>query len=262
MKVLAGKPKASLQVTTETTETNTNVNNRKVEDIADASSGEPSSQQDPKHPKIQPWIALSRWCAYVAWFFVLSTCTISSFFIIFYGLTYSYNKSVEWLFASFCSLCQSVFLVQPFKIILWSGIRWTSKPKYCKNLAWSTKYQSIEIKLRGMRMRPDEMQKLQEHVTHLRGSRMYQPLMEDEVRIFRRRKRVRRRAVLLLSYIVTHCIFLALLLFLIVLLHHTDSFYYNQFIRDCFSVDLAAVTKLEDIYKWLNRVLLPLFHND
>ena len=32
--------------------------------------------------------------------------------------------------------------------------------------------------------------------------------------------------------------------------------------RDQFSVDLAGVTRLEDIYQWLNRVLLPLLHND
>ncbi|XP_010632625.1 polycystic kidney disease and receptor for egg jelly-related protein [Fukomys damarensis] len=261
VKVLSGQPKASLQVTAETAETNTNVSNRNTKDIPDVPSGEPSSQGDPKHCKTQPWITLPRWCVYVAWLLVLTTCTVSSVFIIFYGLTYSYDKSVEWLLASFCSFCQSVFLVQPLEIILWSGIR-TNKPKYCRNLAWSTKYQSIEIKLWGMRMHPDERQQLQEHLTCLRGSKMYQPLMEDEIRIFRRRKRVKRRAVLFLSYIVMHCIFLALLLLLIVLLHHTDSFYYYQFIQDCFSGDLPAVTNLEDIYKWLNRVLLPLLHND
>ncbi|KAM6162190.1 polycystin family receptor for egg jelly [Erethizon dorsatum] len=267
LKVSPRQPKASLQVATETAhqhekaETNTNVPNRNVEDMQDVPSGEPSSQQDPKHRQTQPWIAMSRWCVCVAWFFVLATCTISSFFIIFYGLTYSYEKSVEWLFASFCSFCQSVFLVQPLKIVLGLGVR-TNKPKYCKDLAWSTKHQYSEIKLRGMRTHPDEAQKLQEHLAHLRGSRMYQPLTEDEVRIFRRRRRVRRRAVLFLSYIAIHCIFLALLLLLIVLLRHTDSFYYNQFILDHFSVDLTAVTKPEDIYRWLHLRLLPLLHND
>ncbi|XP_005379562.1 PREDICTED: polycystic kidney disease and receptor for egg jelly-related protein isoform X2 [Chinchilla lanigera] len=266
-KVSPGRPKASVQVATEAAhqpekaETNTNVHNRNAEDTQDVPSGVPSSQQDPERRQTQPWLTLPQWSVYIAWFFVLTTCTVSSFFILFYGLTYSYDKSVEWLFASFCSFCESVFLVQPLKIILESGIR-TNKPKYCKDLAWSTKHQYMEIRLQGMRMSPDEVQKLQEHIAHLRGSRMYQPLTEDEVRIFRRRKRIRRRAVLFVSYIVTHCIFLALLFLFIILLRHTDSFYYNKFILDRFSTDLAAVTKLEDIYKWLNLVLLPLFHND
>ena len=91
---------------------------------------------------------------------------------------------------------------------------------------------------------------------------MYQPLTQDEITIFQRKKRIKRRAFLFLSYILTHFIFLALLLSLVAVLRPTDSFYYNQFTRDQFSVDLAGVTRLEDIYQWLNRVLLPLLHND
>ncbi|XP_004642518.2 polycystic kidney disease and receptor for egg jelly-related protein [Octodon degus] len=262
LKISSGWPKASLQVASETehqhekAEASADVHNRNT----DTPCGEPSSQQDASRHQTQSWLALPRWCVYVAWFLVLTTCTVSSFFIIFYGLTYSYDKSVEWLFASFCSFCQSVFLVQPLKLVLWSGIR-TMKPTYCKDLAWSTEHQHVEIKLQGTRVRPGDVQKLQERTAHLRGSRVYQPLTEDEVQIFRRRKRIRRRAVLFLSYIVTHGIFLALLLLLVVLLRHTDSFYYNQFILDCFSADLAAVTKPEDIYRWLHLALLPLLHN-
>ncbi|KAL2775460.1 polycystic kidney disease and receptor for egg jelly-related protein precursor, partial [Daubentonia madagascariensis] len=245
----------------ETHRPNINSNNSNSKDNQDVHSEEHSSQPDLSRPKKKPRIVLPWWCVYAAWFLVFATSGISSFFIVFYGLTYGYDKSVEWLFASFCSFCQSVFLVQPSKIILWSGIR-TNKPKYCKNISWSTRYHYSEIRLQGMNMHPDEMQRLHDHISQIRGTRMYQPLTEDEIRIFKRKKRIKRRALLFLSYIVTHLIFLALLLVLIVLLRHTDSFYYNQFLRDQFSVDLAAVTKLEDIYRWLNRVLLPLLHND
>ncbi|KAM4838337.1 polycystin family receptor for egg jelly [Urocitellus parryii] len=237
--------------------TNTNASNRNRED----DQAVPSQQESPQHLNKKPQFTLPSWCVYVAWFLVFATCSMSSFFIIFYGLTYGYEKSVEWLFASVCSFCQSVFLVQPCKIILLSAAK-TSKPKYCKNLSWSTKHGYIEIRLRELIVPPKEMQTFHQHILNLQGSRMYQPLTEDEIRIFRRKKRIRRRAILFLSYLLTHFIFLALLLLLIALLRHTDSFYYNQFIRDQFSVDLAAVTKLQDIYRWLDGVLLPLFHND
>ncbi|XP_021563580.1 polycystic kidney disease and receptor for egg jelly-related protein [Carlito syrichta] len=239
---------------------NTNANNNK-EDNKDAYSEDHSSQKNLPHPEKKPQIVLPWWCVYVAWFLVFATSSVSSFFIVFYGLTYGYEKSVEWLFASFCSFCQSVFLVQPSKILLLSGIR-TKNPKYCKNLSWSTKYQYTEIRLHGMSTHQDEMQKLHDHIIQIRASRMYQPLTEDEIRIFKRKKRIKRRAFLFLSYVLTHFIFLALLLTLIILLCHTDSFYYNQFLHNHFSVDLANVTKLEDIYRWLNSVLLPLLHND
>ncbi|KAI5942843.1 Polycystic kidney disease and receptor for egg jelly-related protein [Manis javanica] len=187
--------------------------------------------------------------------------SISSFFIVFYGLTYGYEKSIEWLFASFCSCCQSVFLEQPSKILLLSGFR-TTKTKYCKNLSWVTKYRYTKIKLHSTQLSPDEMRRLHQCILQVRGSRMYQPLTEDELRIFQRKKRLKKRALLFLSCILTHFTFLALLWTLVALLHHTDSFHYNQFIRSQFSMELGTVTKVKDIYSWLHSVVLPLFHND
>ncbi|KAG5212812.1 hypothetical protein JEQ12_015241 [Ovis aries] len=138
----------------------------------------------------------------------------------------------------------------------------TSKAKYGKNLPWIGNYRFTEIKLHNTWKDPEKMQRTHANVMELRNSRMYQPLTQDEITIFKRKKRVKRRAFLFLIYILTHFIFLALLLSLVAVLRPTDSFYYNQFIRDQFSVDLAGVARLEDIYQWLNRVLLPLLHND
>ncbi|XP_037703254.1 polycystic kidney disease and receptor for egg jelly-related protein [Choloepus didactylus] len=239
----------------------TNSNNNNIRDAQDMPSEAPPPQQEPEPPEPKPVILLPWWCVYIAWFLVFAISSISSFFIVFYGLTYGYGKSIEWLFASFCSFCQSIFLLQPLKIILQSGFR-TQQPKYCKNLSWTTKYHYAELKLHGMRRDPSEMQALHQHIAQVRSSRMYQPLTEDEIRIFQRKKRIKRRAGLFLSYLLTHFIFLALLLTFGTLLHSTNSFYYNQFIRDQFSVELTTVTRLEHIYRWLNRVLLPLFHNN
>ncbi|XP_007953840.1 polycystic kidney disease and receptor for egg jelly-related protein [Orycteropus afer afer] len=243
---------------TRSSRTNSNNNNNNVRYDQDVLPEEPPPQQKSK-PKAR--ILLPQWCVYVAWFLVFAICSISSFFIVFYGLTYGYDLSRRWLFTSFCSFFQSVFLVQTFKIILLSGFR-TNKPKYCKNLPWTIKCHYIEIRLHGLGKDPAEKHRQHLRIHHIRGTRMYQPLTEDEIRIFKRKKRIKRRALLFLSYILTHFIFLALLLGLVTLLQHTDCFYYNKFICDYFSVDLATVTKLEHIYRWLNNVVLPLFHND
>ncbi|ERE86471.1 polycystic kidney disease and receptor for egg jelly-related protein [Cricetulus griseus] len=246
----------------DTPKSNSNFSNNNVEDSESGSLKVSSTQLVTTQPvKNKTQILLPMWCVYIAWFLVFATSGISSFLIVFYGLTYGYDKSVEWLFTSFCSFCQSVFLVQPSKILLWSGIR-TKNLKYCKNLSWSSKYRYTEIRLQEARMSPEELQQLHEDMNYLRGSSIYQPITEDKIQILRRKKRIRRRSLLFLSYLVTHFIFLALLLLLIVSLHHNDSFYYNQFIRQQFSMDLATVMKLGDIYTWLNSVLLPLLHND
>ncbi|XDA75303.1 hypothetical protein R6Z07M_005513 [Ovis aries] len=235
-----------------TQEKNINTNNPNIEDDTNVS--------EEKQPS-QTRIVLPRWCVCIAWVLVFLICSISSFFIIFYGLSYSYEKSIAWLFASFCAFFLSVFLVQMSKIIFISAYR-TSKAKYGKNLPWIGNYRFTEIKLHNTWKDPEKMQRTHANVMELRNSRMYQPLTQDEITIFKRKKRVKRRAFLFLIYILTHFIFLALLLSLVAVLRPTDSFYYNQFIRDQFSVDLAGVARLEDIYQWLNRVLLPLLHND
>ncbi|XP_066866535.1 polycystin family receptor for egg jelly [Kogia breviceps] len=270
-----GLPKASVKATSErrpqpkpteskvsrTQRKNKNANNPNVEDNQSVSSGEHPPQPGATPLKEKTRIVLPWCCVYVAWLLVFVTCSISSFFIVLYGLTYGYEKSIEWLFASFCCFLQSVFLVQPSKIILVSGYR-TSKPKYCKNLPWVGSCRYSEIKLQSIAKNPEEMRRRQQHVARLRSSRMYQPLTEDEITIFQRKERIKRRAFVFLSYILAHFMFLALLLSLVTLLRHTDGFYYNRVIRDRFSVGLASVAKLEDIFRWLDTVLLPLLHND
>ncbi|XP_077932879.1 polycystin family receptor for egg jelly-like [Halichoerus grypus] len=239
---------------------NINASNANTNNNKEVTSREPPSPVGPVELKEKSRIAIPSCCVYIAWFLVFATSSISSFFIVFYGLTYGYEKSMEWLFASFCSFCLSIFLVQTCQIILLSCFR-TSRPKYCKNLPWASGYPYTEIELHST-LSPGEMQKRHEQIVQLRRSRMYQPLTEDEILIFKRKKTIKRRAFLFLCYILTHFIFLALLLSLVALLRHTDSFYYNQVIRSQFSVDLGSVTKLVDIYRWLDSVLVPLLHND
>ncbi|XP_024435413.2 polycystin family receptor for egg jelly [Desmodus rotundus] len=241
--------------------TNTNDDNKNVNDSPGAPPEQPPSPEHPPPLANKPRIVLPGWCVYVGWLLVFATSGVSSFFIVLYGLTYGYDTSVEWLFASFCSFCQSVFVVQPCKIIFLTSIQ-SNRPKYCKNLSWVSNYRYTEIQLQDIRLPPDKTQERHELVARLRDTAMYQPLTEDEIRIFQRKKSTKRRALLLLTCVLTHVIFLALLLCLAALLRRDDSFYYNQFIRRQFSEGLAAVTKLDDIYRWLGSVLLPLFHND
>ncbi|XP_032706920.1 polycystic kidney disease and receptor for egg jelly-related protein-like [Lontra canadensis] len=255
------QPKKKESRDSRTQATNINASNANTNNNQNVPSGEPPSHAGPTlELKEKSSFILPSWCLHIAWLLVFATSIMSSFFIIFYGLTYGYEKSMDWLFASFCSFCLSVFLVQTCKIILLSGFR-SSSPKYCKNLSWESQFRYTEIELQST-LSPEEMQRRQEQIMELRRSRMYQPLTEDEILIFKRKRAIKRRAFLFLCCVLTHFIFLALLLRLVALLRHTDSSYYNQFVRDRFSVDLGSVTKLEDIYRWLSSVLVPLVHHD
>ncbi|XP_075408719.1 polycystin family receptor for egg jelly-like [Tenrec ecaudatus] len=244
----------------QTSKKNINSNNKNADTTynQDVLSEDPPSQE---HPKPKTRILLPRWCVYIAWFLVFAICSISSFFIVFYGLTYGSNMSKQWLFTSVFSFFQSIFLVQTAKILLWTSFR-TNNTQYCKSLPWTVNYPYTEITLPGLRKSKAEKHRQHLHIRCLRRSRMYQPLAPVEIGILKRQKRIKRRAFLFLSYLLMHFIFLALLLGLISRLRHADCFHYNQFIRDYFSMDLTTVTKLEHIYRWLSKVPLPLFHND
>ncbi|XP_045431037.1 polycystic kidney disease and receptor for egg jelly-related protein [Pipistrellus kuhlii] len=248
-----GTPKPTLR-----TDTNANTEN------VDRSPEAPPAPPPPPPLSLSPLksrTVLPPCCKWIAWFLVFATSGVSSYFIVFYGLTYGYHKSIEWVFASFCSFCQSIFLVQPLKIILLTSIR-TNRLKYCKNLPWISSYRYTEVQLQELWLHPEEMGQRHLYVAYLRASRMYQPLTPDEVGIFRRKREIKRRALLFLGRFLAHCLLLALLLGLGTFLRQTDSFRYNQFIRSRFSAGLAAVTTLDDIYPWLDGVLLPLLHND
>ena len=167
---------------------NINANNPNIEDNTNVSDEQPP-QPGSTALKEKTRMVLPQWCVCVAWLLVFLTCAVSSFFIIFYGLTYGLEKSTAWLFASFCAFTQSVFLVQPSKIILMSSYR-TSTAKYSKNLSWISNYHFTEIKLQNLWKDPEEMDRRHQFVMELRNSRMYQPLTQDEITIFQRKKRI------------------------------------------------------------------------
>ncbi|XP_027710156.1 polycystic kidney disease and receptor for egg jelly-related protein [Vombatus ursinus] len=226
---------------------------------------ESSRQPGQRRKKVMLFEARTRfvlhwWCVYIAWLLVICSSGVSSFFIIMYGLTYGYQKSMEWLFASVSSLCESIFVIQVAKILLLSGIR-SGRVKYCKNIPWTTRYNYIEIRLQGLNLDADDARELHYEIVRVRGTRMYQPLVEDEIRIFRRRKRIKKRAIVFLRNIVNHFIFLALLLCIAALTGFSHSFHHNQAVRSQFSTSLRKVRELNDTYRWLTGVLLPLVHN-
>lgn len=55
---------------------------------------------------------------YVAWFFVFIFSAGSAAVIVFYGMEFKNEKSLQWLFSSCVSFVQDVFITQPLKVSL------------------------------------------------------------------------------------------------------------------------------------------------
>ncbi|XP_074522616.1 polycystin-1-like protein 2 [Halichoeres trimaculatus] len=59
-----------------------------------------------------PW-----WCVFLGWFLLLSISGVSTFFTLLYGFQYGRVKSIKWVMSLALSLFQSIFILQPLKVI-------------------------------------------------------------------------------------------------------------------------------------------------
>ncbi|XP_051800978.1 polycystic kidney disease protein 1-like 2 [Acanthochromis polyacanthus] len=59
-----------------------------------------------------PW-----WCVFLGWFLLLSISAISTYFTLLYGFQYGKEKSIKWVMSLGLSLFQSIFILQPLKVI-------------------------------------------------------------------------------------------------------------------------------------------------
>ncbi|TNN80532.1 Polycystic kidney disease protein 1-like 2 [Liparis tanakae] len=59
-----------------------------------------------------PW-----WCVFLGWFLLLSISAVSTYFTLLYGFWYGRGKSIKWVMSLGLSLFQSIFVLQPLKVI-------------------------------------------------------------------------------------------------------------------------------------------------
>ncbi|XP_028296406.1 polycystic kidney disease protein 1-like 2 [Gouania willdenowi] len=59
-----------------------------------------------------PW-----WCVFLGWFLLVSISGVSTFFTLLYGFQYGKEKSIKWVLSLGLSLFQSIFILQPLKVI-------------------------------------------------------------------------------------------------------------------------------------------------
>uniref|UniRef100_A0A0L8GRK9 PLAT domain-containing protein n=1 Tax=Octopus bimaculoides TaxID=37653 RepID=A0A0L8GRK9_OCTBM len=92
--------------------------NHDKDDNEDLDTKKESKSSNPLAPHgLLPW-----WFVYISWTITLTFCLISTYFIMLYGLTYGYERSIDWTVAFFTSLVQSIFLEQPFEILLKTAV--------------------------------------------------------------------------------------------------------------------------------------------
>ncbi|KAM9408281.1 polycystin-1-like protein 2 [Pholidichthys leucotaenia] len=69
----------------------------------------------PKKKTMSCW--LPWWCVFVGWFLLLSISAVSTYFTLVYGFAYGKEKSIKWVMSLGLSLFESIFILQPLKVI-------------------------------------------------------------------------------------------------------------------------------------------------
>ncbi|XP_016396373.1 polycystic kidney disease protein 1-like 2 [Sinocyclocheilus rhinocerous] len=78
-----------------------------------ASQSQPSVQvQKKKQGWWLPW-----WFLFIGWFLLFAMSGISTFFTLLYGFQYGRESSIQWVITLTLSLVQSIFILQPLKVI-------------------------------------------------------------------------------------------------------------------------------------------------
>ena len=77
-----------------------------------------SHQSDVNNANQYKPFRLPRWWVYIAWALTMSTCALSSYVVLMYGLTFGMNKSVAWLTSFLASTTNNFGIIQPLKVAI------------------------------------------------------------------------------------------------------------------------------------------------
>ena len=114
MLVRIGLQPATQVVTLTTNELIMDASTRNILDI-----GNHNGSFDNTHAqRDQKWSVCSRLSGVVGWFLVVLSCVASAFFLLLYSIEWGKEKSEAWLATFFLSFTESIFVVDPLKVII------------------------------------------------------------------------------------------------------------------------------------------------
>ncbi|MGH0125309.1 UNVERIFIED_CONTAM: hypothetical protein FKN15_022898 [Acipenser sinensis] len=188
-----------------------------------------------------PW-----WFVYLGWLCVFLTSGLAAFFTMMYGLKMGRVQSTQWLVAMAVTLFQSIFILQPLKVLTMAL------------------FLSLILKKRDPDGEDNEPLKI--CVTDPgdtvwfcqdRSDPLYQPPTPQLTQSARDLREQKRSLYLLLRDILAHLLFLSLLMVIAYAARNPNQFYLYRAVHSSTSTNLEWVREIQDFYPWANTTLLP-----
>uniref|UniRef100_A0A673B6F1 Polycystic kidney disease 1 like 2a n=1 Tax=Sphaeramia orbicularis TaxID=375764 RepID=A0A673B6F1_9TELE len=180
-----------------------------------------------------PW-----WFVFFGWLLVAGTSVVAGYFTMLYGLKFGKERSVSWLVSMIVSFFQSMFIIQPLKVIFFALVIKKVDDENFENIQLSGKNQPAQH---------DGVQK---------DSSLYEPPPPADVEKMKMIKMKEQKAFNLLTEILMYMGFMWMLLLVAYGQRDPNAFYLNRHIRNSFSSDTSDSMSLSDVFTWANTSLL------
>nr|XP_006815503.1 PREDICTED: polycystic kidney disease protein 1-like 2-like [Saccoglossus kowalevskii] len=225
------------------------------DESADDAGNETPGKRKPAKNTSTPFM-LPHWCVYIAWCLVLLSSTASAFFTILYSMEWGNDKSVHWLVSFITSFFQSLFVIQPIKVVLLALVLAivykTPDSPHEANL-------NVELLEDIKVLQKASDKKETEHVNIDQHS--FMPPDPKKLEEARRERMKERRMCALAKDIVIYCLFLLIIYIIAYSNRDYSSHYYHKSIDDTFFQNKyfrnLESTGFEGLGTWVTTVLLP-----
>ncbi|XP_070538878.1 polycystin-1-like protein 2 isoform X2 [Ptychodera flava] len=197
---------------------------------------------------VLPW-----WFLYVGWTLVTLTALGSAFFILWYGLKYGRQKSIDWLVSMAVSLFQSVFCVQPIKVVLLAMILSSLFGKSDDQVgveADKSKYGDSAL-LQG------DIKKRRSKTDLMRQAPQYHPPSNSVIRKALKERERQQRVSALVKELIGSLVLLYLVTTISYNLVSHNAIHMNNALDNTFAEGFDEIGSYIDIFSWLNDTLLP-----
>ncbi|GCB66710.1 hypothetical protein scyTo_0007925 [Scyliorhinus torazame] len=194
---------------------------------------------------------LPSWLIYIAWLLVFITSGVSAFFTMLYSFDYGKEKSIQWLISMIISFIESVFVIQPIKVLLVAAFvalivkkveRNENEESYNEDLL-STMHED-----RGMTT---------PNFTNRTDAGIYNPPSLNNVEEMKALRLKEKKMYGFLKEIFAHVGFLVTLAIIAYGERSPHSFYLSKALNNSFTQKFNGSLTIDDIYIWTDEILLP-----
>ncbi|XP_038661911.1 polycystic kidney disease protein 1-like 2 [Scyliorhinus canicula] len=195
--------------------------------------------------------SLPSWLIYIAWLLVFITSGVSAFFTMLYSFDYGKEKSIQWLISMIVSFIESVFVIQPIKVLVVAVFvalivkkveRNENEESYNEDLL-STMHEDLGMTTPNFTNRMD--------------AGIYNPPSLNNVEEMKALRLKEKKMYGFLKELFAHVGFLVMLAIIAYGERNPHSFYFSKALNNSFTKKFNGSLTIDDIYIWTDEILLP-----